>query len=138
KDAKPFGGREYDWCMWIDSDSVYTPEDVRKLLELDADIATGLAPMDMEGKGALGVFNDFKRVGYLNIAGVPQGAAPFVVEFCGFAFVLIRRGVFEALDYPWFDVVPFSVDYHIIVPGEDFGWCMKVKSKGFSIVAHPG
>lgn len=138
KDALPFGGMEYDFMMWIDSDSVYEPHDFFNLLALDREIVTGLVPVDTEGRGALGLFNGFKNVKYLNLHAIRQTAAVFPVDFCGFAFLLVKRGVFEAIGYPWFDLGYFTIDDHVILPGEDFRWCMNVKEKGFEILAHPG
>lgn len=139
-DTKPFAGLadfDYDFLMWIDSDSVYTPSDFKKLLDLNVDIATGLVPVDPQGRGAVGQFNDWKAMQYLDLRKVPQDKPPFEVGFCGFAFLLVRKGVFEALEYPWFDEVSYTIDNLIVLPGEDFRWCMKVHEKGFKIVAHP-
>lgn len=138
RDAKPFGGMDYDYMMWIDSDSVYKPEDFFNLLALGRDIATGLVPVDPTGRGALGMFNDWKNVKYLNLHAVAQADAPFPVDFCGFAFLLVKHGVFESIRYPWFDLGHFMVGDRVILPGEDFRWCMTVKEKGYGIVAHPG
>ena len=138
KDALPFGGMAYDYMMWIDSDSVYTPDDFYKLLELDVDIATGLVPIDTEGKGAVGKFNNWKEMQYLNLHSVSREDPPFEVDFCGFAFVLVRYGVFERMGYPWFTTSYFHVDGRTIDPSEDIGWCIKASANGFKVTVHPG
>ncbi len=137
KEAKPFGGGPYDFMMWIDSDSVYTPEDFFKLLEADKDIITGMVPMNAEGAaGALGLVEG-PLSKYVNLNALPQNAPMRDWHFCGFAFLLVRQGVFETLDFPWFQEVPYEEDGRVILPGEDIDWCRRIRAKGFKIWAHP-
>ena len=136
KSAKPFGGRPYDFMMWIDSDSVYTPEDFFRLLDADKDIITGMVPMNAEGVGAFGLVEGSLSK-YVNLHAVGQDAPMSDFHFCGFAFLLVRQGVFETLDYPWFQEVPYEEDGRVILPGEDFDWCRRIRAKGFKIWAHP-
>lgn len=139
RDAQPFGGMAYDYMMWIDSDSVFTPSDFFKLLEAEKDIITGLVPVDMSGRGALGLFNNYSPTKYLDIRGVKPNDPVFEVDFCGFAFVLIKHGVFESMTYPWFWSHSFVLeDGRIICPSEDFAWCIRAKKLGRKIHAHPG
>jgi predicted O-methyltransferase YrrM len=137
KEAKPFGGRPYDFMMWIDSDSVYTPQDFFRLLEADKDIITGMVPMNAEGAaGAFGLVEG-PLSKYVNLNALPQNAPMRDWHFCGFAFLLVRRGVFETLDFPWFQEVPYEEDGRVILPGEDIDWCRRIRAKGFKIWAHP-
>lgn len=135
--AKPFGGVDYDFMMWIDSDSVYRPEDFFRLLELDADIASGAVPIDLEpGRVAAGKIDvQTGETAYLQLGRLPR--EPMEVEWAGFAFLLVKRGVFEALSYPWFDSQYFEVGEQIVDPGEDIRWCLRVREKGFKILLHP-
>jgi len=137
KEAKPFGGRPYDFMMWIDSDSVYTPEDFFRLLEADKDIITGMVPMNAEGAaGAFGLVEG-PLSKYVNLGALRQDARMRDWHFCGFAFLLVRQGVFETLDFPWFQEVPYEEDGRVILPGEDIDWCRRIRAKGFKIWAHP-
>lgn len=135
--AKPFGGQDYDFMMWIDSDSVYRPEDFFRLLELDADIASGVVPIDLEpGRAAAGKIDlGTGTTAYLRLAMLPP--EPEEVEWCGFAFLLVKRGVFEALEYPWFDSRCYVVGEQIVHPSEDIRWCLRVREKGFRILLDP-
>jgi len=137
KEAKPFGGRPYDFMMWIDSDSVYTPEDFFRLLEADKDIITGMVPMNAEGAaGAFGLVEG-PLSKYVNLGALRQDTRMRDWHFCGFAFLLVRQGVFETLDFPWFQEVPYEEDGRVILPGEDIDWCRRIRAKGFKIWAHP-
>jgi len=137
KEKVPFDGMPYDYMMWIDSDTVFKPDDFYKLLEADKDIITGMVPMDMGGRGALGQFNNFSPCKYLNIAAVKPEDSIFEIDFCGFAFLLVKYGVFESMSYPWFWPEYFMVDGFPICPGEDTAWCMRAKELGWQIYAHP-
>ena len=137
KDALPFGGMPYDYMMWIDSDTVFEPDDFYKLLEADKDIITGMVPIDMSGRGALGHINNFSPTKYLNIAAVGPKKPIFKIGFCGFAFLLVKHGVFESMSYPWFWPEYSMVDDRIICPSEDFAWCIRANKLGWQIYAHP-
>jgi len=137
QDAKPFNGMPYDYMMWIDSDTVFTPDDFFRLLEADKDIITGLVPVDMSGRGALGQFNNFDLPKYLNLRCVKAEDPVFKVDFCGFAFLLIKHGVFESMSYPWFWPEWFMAGDRMVRPGEDFAWCIRAKELGWQIWAHP-
>ncbi len=137
KTAKPFGGQDYDFMMWIDSDTVYRPEDFFRLLELDVDVAGGAVPIDLEpGRTAAGKIDLASgETGYLNFGMLPP--EPMEVGWCGFAFLLVKRGVFEALNYPWFDSACYEVGERTVQPSEDIRWCLRVREKGFKIVLDP-
>lgn len=137
KGCKPFGGEQYDYCMWIDSDTVFEPEDFFKLLEADKDIITGMVPMNLEGAGAFGDVNNWSPTRIANLKAIPSEPVLIEIEWCGFAFLLVKHGVFESLEYPWFRQTTYEVDNRIVVPGEDIQWCLDVREKGWKIFAHP-
>lgn len=137
KDCKPFDGKVmYDYMLWIDSDMAWEVQDVLKLIEADKDIITGLCPVNTDGVGALGFINDFSPVKYMILGGIEE-TEPFEIEFCGFAFLLVKKGVFEAMEYPWFKYREIDVDGRIVVPAEDFAWCIRARELGYKIYAHP-
>lgn len=138
KGTKPFGGMEYDYMMWIDSDNVFEPEDFFKLLHVNHDIVTGLVPTDATGRGACGMVNGFNPTKYVKIPAIPQDRETLIdIEFCGFAFLLIKRGVFEAMEYPWFGLKHYEVGDKIVCPAEDFEWCIRAGELGYKLYAHP-
>lgn len=138
--SRPFGGREYDYCLWIDSDTVWSVKDFLAILGTEKDIISGLVPMNPEGAIACGLVNNFNPVIYLKGAAVDQletdEAGLIEIDFCGFAFVAIRRGVFESMEYPWFRPELRETPNGLIFPGEDFGWCLRAKELGYRIFAH--
>lgn len=137
KGCKPFGGVPYDYMMWIDSDTTFEPDDFFKLLEADKDIITGMVPMNLDGMGAFGDVNNWSPTRIANLKAIPPDPVLLEIEWCGFAFLLIKQGVFESLEYPWFRQTTYEVDERIIVPGEDIQWCIDAQKKGWKIFAHP-
>lgn len=144
RDSKPFGGKEYDYMMWIDSDMDFEPENVRQLIDCDVDIVSGLAVIDSSTVALNAGFLD-EKTGEANFIYAPALSQHPVnekglieVDFVGFAFVLIKRGVFETMGAPWFRIPEREVDGVIIPMGEDIDWCMRARKHGFKIHAHPG
>lgn len=136
--AQPFGGMSYDYMMWIDSDSVFTPDAVFKLLEADKDIVTGLVPIDLKGTGAMGYVNNFSPTKLYNLYAIPGDQQELIeIDFCGFGFVLVKHGVFESMEYPWFQLRTHDVGQRIVYLGEDFTWCARARELGWKIYAHP-
>jgi len=62
---------------------------------------------------------------------------PFTVDYTGFGFILVKKGVFESLKYPWFrplwkqfgNVTEFTM--------EDVSFCHMVKDLGYKVWVHP-
>lgn len=131
-----FHGVNYDFCMWIDSDTIFEPQDVQLLLDADKDIISGLVPIDTKANVGVGWFKPDGFLGYLNQQNIPADV-PFEVGFAGFAFLLIRRGVFEKMGYPPFTMLSVDWEGKAIVYGEDVQWCLRAKELGYGIWAHP-
>ncbi len=141
----PWGGTvDYDYMLWIDSDVVFRFEDFLALLKHQVDIAGGVylmadgqrfAAVEKMDPEAFRVAGHFE---FLTPAALARREGLVKVDYCGFGFVLIRRGVFERLEYPWFR--PVWVD----MPGgvrdftsEDVGFCIEAKKAGLVIHLDP-
>jgi len=152
---KPFGGEiDYDYIMWIDSDQVFTVEHFIKLLEGKKDIISGLYLMDGGTRYATVQKWDkdfYKKNGYfefLNKESVDKFRIEnpnklMEVEYTGFGWILVKKGVFEKLDYPWFRPIweEFGKNKDGIqvreFTSEDVGWCQSIIKKGFKIYINP-
>lgn len=148
---KPFGGNmDYDYMMWIDSDMVFKPEDFFKLLSHvnQYDIISGMYPIDEFNYSAVLKWDeeDFLKNGYFKFIGKNEvdnlknefATYPIVpVSYNGFGFMLIKKGVFESIEYPWFEPIFKTLltkdglirDF----TGEDVSFCLKVQDKGYKI-----
>jgi hypothetical protein len=144
----PYGGRiDYDYMMWIDSDQVFKPEHLEKLLNDDKDIVSGLYMM-CNGEQYATVENIdhefFKTHGgyqFLTKDDIQERTELFKVDYTGFGWVLVKYGVFESLEYPWFR--PYWTEYEIgnrLIKDfsmEDAAFCIDIKEKGYDIWVDP-
>jgi hypothetical protein len=114
KNQVPFGGKiKYDYLMWIDSDVVFTQKQFMELLDMNKDIASGWYAQPgthSDGSSSTPVVetmanNFFNKHGYFEFVSskdMENKNKPFKADYIGFGWVLIKKGVFEKLEYPWF------------------------------------
>lgn len=117
-------GMKGDWLLFIDSDMTFPADALLRLLDHNLDIVGGLC---------------FKRVPEYNptiyqkvpgqfkwnwIQDYPRESL-FEVDGTGSAFLLIKKKVFDAIPYPWYE-------YNGEV-SEDLYFCHKAKQAGFKI-----
>ena len=145
---KPFSGQvKYDYLMWIDSDVVFTPKQFVDLLEMNKPIASGLYMMhDNVHYATVEEMNDdiYRKNGhykFLTREDLKNKVGPFPVDYTGFGWMLIKQGVFEELEYPWFRPLwsDFSTETTTIQEFcmEDVAFCKLVKEKGYPVWIHP-
>ena len=99
----PFQGQEYDAVMWIGQDMVFQEDDLFKLLESPHDITAGLYMRDdcQTFDVIRTTSDDFPKGKYLrpdDIVGAPQYIQ---VSHAGMNWMLVRKGIFEKLPYPY-------------------------------------
>lgn len=154
-DQAPFNGKiDYDYIMWIDSDIVFTPEQVLTLMykmEMNSNykILSGLYAME-GGKQFACVKNMdeeyFKKNGTFDFITVSEwdkikNMEPFQVDYNGMGFMIVRKGVYETLKYPWFEPKFFEYikDGKLIRDfcSEDVGFCLRAKENGILVHLDP-
>ena len=141
---KPFKGEiKYDYLIWIDSDIVWTGNDVLALLQHNKDIVNGcyimqdnnhypiVEHLDYNNLATNGTF-DFLTKDQLN-----SKTSPFCASYAGFGFTAVKYGVFENMEYPWFR--PRWVNYGQFsdFTAEDVGFCWIAKDLGYDIWIDP-
>ena len=144
---KPFNGTvNYDWILWIDNDIVWRPKDLEALFNTKGDIVSGLYIMSNNTQFTAVTEWDtdyFKKNQSfkfltredLNLA---EYKNPFEVVYVGMGFMAVRKGVYEGIDYPWFEPQTFDLGGGIKdFCSEDVGFCLKAKKAGFKIVVNP-
>jgi hypothetical protein len=149
KTQVPFGGLEYDYMMWIDSDIRFNTEVFQKLVDMDKDIASGwYAQPGGNGSGefytpVVEAMDDefFKQHGtyqFLTTEDMAQKTEPMKVDYIGFGWVLIKQGVFEKIEYPWFAPKLMNIGEEMQdVCSEDVAFCHDAKGAGFDIWLDP-
>jgi hypothetical protein len=147
-DQKPWQGKvEYDYICWIDSDMVFRPEQVMQLINHDKDIVGGMYMMD--GGKQFAVVKDWDEPRFLK-HGSFEFLDPVIVEeekkdsnningllevaYCGFGFLLVKKGVFESIEYPWFKPMTYVMDNGIEeFASEDVSFCRRINQRGYDI-----
>tara|TARA_Y100000591_G_C21723618_1_gene640141 strand:- start:398 stop:1063 length:666 start_codon:yes stop_codon:yes gene_type:complete len=145
KNQKPFNGSiDYDYIMFIDSDIIFSPEDIKVLLDMDKDIACGAYLMN--GGTHYAIVENFDNDYFLNNGSfeflsrenLKEKKDIFEVEYCGMGFMLIKKNIIEQLPYPWFYAKNFIFNNDIEeFTSEDVTFCMSLTKKGYKININP-
>ncbi|MBS2020476.1 MAG: hypothetical protein JST00_46900 [Deltaproteobacteria bacterium] len=140
----PWGGEiDYDYMLWIDSDVVFRFEDFQALLAHKVDMVAGLYLMADGARFAAvrhmdeTAFKDRGEFEFLTPAETAKQDGLMQVDYCGFGFVLVRRGVFERLEYPWFRPLYVEIGHCSDFTSEDVGFCMMAKRAGIPMLVDP-
>ncbi len=140
----PWGGElDYDYMLWIDSDVLFRFEDFQALLAHKVDMVAGLylmsdnarfAAVERMDETVFASAGEFEFLTPAKMAG-RQGLVP--VDYCGFGFVLVRKGVFEKLEYPWFRPLYLELGGVSEFTAEDVGFCLMAKRAGMKMYVDP-
>ena len=148
----PWDGKlNYDYQLWIDSDIVFNTEKFWQLCDM------ALSEPDEEGnvkeREVVGGWyatedgvttsvahwleeDDFRKNGgvmnHETVESISKRRKPFTVDYTGFGWVLIKKGVFENLEYPWFAPKMQVFDSGNVqdMCGEDVSFCLDAKAAG--------
>lgn len=121
--------QRYDYLFSVDSDIVFKPDTLVKLLAHNKDIVSGLYIQRKPGQHILELYRGGRNVPYQDI----KGLGLVEVDGCGFGCVLVKGDVFRRMEYPHF-VYRSALD-HAHTLSEDVYFCMKAKNMGFRVFA---
>ena len=144
KKQQPWQGNlPYDKMVWIDSDIVWRPEDLIKLIQHDKPIVAGtylmndninhpvVEKLDFDHLADTGVFK------FINRAEMLTKKEVFKASYTGFGFVAIKHGVIETLEYPWFQPRWVTNEKFHDFCAEDVGFCWAAQELGHEIWIDP-
>lgn len=141
---KPFNGKvEYTHTMWIDSDIIFKPEHFEKLLSHDKDIVAGAyktadnSTYPIVRKWDEDYFQKKGTFQFLKESQVKSMTELIDVAYTGLGFMLVKKGVFEAIGYPWFRPVFHTIGKCRDFSSEDVSFCLAAREKGFHIYVDP-
>ncbi len=144
EDQKPFNGQiNYTHMMWIDSDIVFTPQHFQTLLNHDKDIMSGIYMMSDSKHFATvkawdeGYFAKNGTFKFMDTDELNDHKGLIEVDYTGFGFMLVKRGVFESLKYPWFRPIFYKMGNCQDFCSEDVGFCRLIAEKGYKIYIDP-
>lgn len=169
-DQLPWDGKlEYDYQLWIDSDIVFNSDKFWQLCDLavpeevvstnedgettwdetkENSIAAGWYATE-DGKTTSVAHwldeDDFRNNGgvmnHEMVDGISKRSKPFTVDYTGFGWVMIKKGVFEhpEMKYPWFapKMQVFESGAVQDMCGEDVSFCLDAMEAGFEIWCDP-
>jgi hypothetical protein len=145
---KPWDGKlDYDYQLWIDSDIVFNSAKFWQLCDLAISEITAGWYATEDGR-TTSVAHWLEEDDFRNNGGVmnhettetmAKRKKPFTVDYTGFGWVLIKNGVFENLEYPWFapKMQVFESGAVQDMCGEDVSFCLDAKEQGFEIWCDP-
>ncbi len=149
RDQAPFDGKiDYDYLFWIDSDVLFTAEQIVRLINHDVDIVSGCYLMhNNQHYPIVETMDDarFLENGHYDFWSredlkkkQEQGG---LIEVCyvGFGFMCIKKGVFETLKYPFFAPrkIKFANSEVEEWASEDVSWCLNVRDLGYKVLIDP-
>ena len=154
---KPFEGvyNNYDRMIWIDSDNIISAEKINQLIAHDVDIVAAWYRQYVDGsiteknKVACGRWdlsegkNVIESFTYEDMPYLKRDEKGLVeVDFAGMGLMVVKKGVFESLEYPWFSswVINWEDEEGFEcsdIMTDDASFCFKVKEKGYKIYVDP-
>ena len=143
----PWDGKlKYDYQLWIDSDIVFDSNKFWQLMDLavpeegeEKEIVAGWYATEDGHTTSVAHWLDeesfAKNGGVMNhetVESITRKKKPFTVDYTGFGWVLIKHGVFERLEYPWFapKMQIFESGNVQDMCGEDVSFCLDAKKAG--------
>lgn len=145
---KPFQGQDYDVFVTIDSDIVFSPEQLIELIEATNEHEVVSGYYKMANNKHLAVVREwnteyFSRNGsfqFLTPEDIPK--EPFEASYAGMGFMALTKKAMDSLEYPAF--------YHELVEmdgpdgkrirelvSEDVAFCRNLQKKGYRIMVIP-
>jgi len=153
-DQIPWDGKlEYDYQLWIDSDIVFDSNKFWQLCDLslnaegeEKQITSGWYSTEDGQTTSVAHWleeDDFRKNGgvmnHETLESISKRKKPFTVDYTGFGWVMIKNGVFEKMEYPWFapKMQVFESGDVQDMCGEDVSFCLDAKDLGFEIWCDP-
>lgn len=140
--AASFLETDHTHLMFLDADIEFTPDDVAKIWNLNADIGVGVYAMKKRDAQWFAAWKDDELVHDLD-----QYSGPIEVDYAGTGFMMIRRDVVEVLAklcgsyegqngrrIPALFMTPIHND---CLESEDYHFCRVAREAGFKVIMDP-
>lgn len=139
---------EYDFIFWLDTDMVFEPTDVARILmkmhqNPSADVISGLYSMADKNPVAITDFSsdylkehDMYRHATLDELyeeSVKSANGLVKVKCPGMGFVAFRKNVFEKIAYPWFENSKIDSPHFVDFDFEDVSLFKKLENKSIDV-----
>lgn len=138
---KPFDGKvDYDWIVWIDSDQTWTVEDLARLISNpEHKVVSGMVLMSDNKHYNISTYDEtrYDKRRWLTRDEVDLNGERFKTPECGMGFMAVQKGIFEALEYPWFFPMPHDEGHTLWFEAEDGSFTNRVTEMGVDIWVDP-
>ena len=155
-DQIPWDGKlEYDYQLWIDSDIVFNTDKFWQLCDMaipaegeEKQIVSGWYSTEDGRTTSVAHWldeDDFRNNGgvmnHEMVDGIQKRKKPFTVDYAGFGWLMVKKGVFEhpEMKYPWFapKMQVFESGAVQDMCGEDVSFCLDAIEAGIDIWCDP-
>lgn len=137
---QPFNNAEITHILMLDTDIVFTVEQIERLLSADCDMISGMycystSAMQPENKKEIvaGFWNEEDFLKYKLFPPLTIGSARALatnnlleVDWAGLGFALVKTSVFKEIEYPWFNSELIKIGDMQDTTSEDVGFCRKL------------
>lgn len=145
RNQKPFGGNvEYDYLLWIDSDIIFDMVAIKKLINAAkkyGGVVSGVYKMSDNRHFSVCKKMDCdyleKNGSYEFLTAETMPKEPFSAAGIGLGFCMMKYGVVESLQYPWFrhNAIESGPVHDFL--SEDLSFCGSVRASGHTITVDP-
>jgi GT2 family glycosyltransferase len=130
---------DYDKMLWIDSDIMWSIEDFQNIIESPHKITCGAYMISPEGEMSIAHLYPSGNIFHIHAKDIGNKNTYMEVDFSGFGFICIDKGVFESIEPPYFAnvKVPIIQDKEhmlVTVQSEDSSWCSRAVKAGYKIM----
>jgi hypothetical protein len=166
KGQKPFGGKDYGHLVWVDSDNFISPEIIERLISHNVDVVGAwygqkAGPITEDSMVTCGEVDieyfkeehkqliiqplksyNLRHYNAEDIRLLPRnGKGLLEVGYLGLGCVVMKKGIMESLDFPWFKswVLEYEKEGKIVreLVTDDLGICLRLRDKGFNLFIDP-
>jgi cellulose synthase/poly-beta-1,6-N-acetylglucosamine synthase-like glycosyltransferase len=150
KDQKPFPGVPYDVWVTIDSDVIFTPDQLMMLIDSTDrhPVVSGMYLMACGQEYAITVQRKRYQPSFVTPTQIEMwrkshpGQDFLQVDYAGMGFFAARREALEAIPYPYFwrDIEEVVMDGKVLRDQgtEDVNFCLNLKEAGYPVHVHTG
>jgi|TARA_B110000259_G_C14016571_1_gene401540 hypothetical protein len=143
KEQLPFQGNiKYDYLVWINPKVTYTFNDLKKLLDSQYEVTSGVyiyngannttnvvQKFDYEFYKKNGTFNFENYDNLINLDRIDNRY--FEADFVDIGLLCMKYGVAEKIKYPWFD---YCNDEPVNLFTDSYSYCKKLKAQNIKIM----
>lgn len=136
-DTKIFGGNlKFKKVVFIDSDIIWTIDNIHRLLLCDKDVVCGVYPLADQFRTSISE----EKTGFITVDDFRARPKDSLIEldFGGLGFTACSYDALSSLSYPFFDLVNLpKVIHNTSIEGEDTLFFRKLRQNGFKAYADP-